>query len=499
MGNPGSISALLDMVSDAIVLVDDHRRISYMNPEAERLTGCSSGRALGTDLWEVCRLVHRNTRKPVTDDMEQVLRRDGCFHLPGATVLVPEKGDDVLVGGTVFRSHGSGVDQKGIQGFVFRDVSAGWLLDPVLRNSQRSDSIRVLAMGIVGNVNDMLTVLLARISGISREHGDRSAVLRHVRESRKLIGRISGMLASLTADPVPHGSSDLCSTGSVIRACSDKFLSMFEGVRLELAYPDRTGFAGLPGGLLEQVLLNLLTNAGRAAGEGGRVVLTACRAVLPTDTPPIPPGVYVLLTVSDDGPGIPSDELTRIFNPFFSTYRNRYGLGLSAVYSIINGSGGYVTVDSKLGSGSTFSVYIPSAPELENETGEDSVPVVMVMGLDDDTRSTLEGFLEAVGCELHEGSAGNGTPARNHEDGSRSCRIVLTDYEHYLSEKEVLEASGPAADGFIILVDESLRSPSEQSDNVVLVNHPANLDKVASAVARLAWSRKVPGIAGPVK
>jgi nitrogen-specific signal transduction histidine kinase len=483
------ITTILDAVSDAVVLVDSDLRISYMNPEAERLTGRNAGKALGIDLWEVCTLVERNTRRPMSEGMDEVLRSDGFFHFPGATVLVPSSGQDVLVSGTVFLSHGGDRETDPIGGVVFRDVSAGWLLDRSLRNSQKSDAMKVLARGIAGNVNDLLTVLLARMSGISREHGDRGAVLRHVRESRKLIGRISGMITSLTADPGSSGEADLCRSDKVIQSCAMIFASMYPDVELELAYPDRTGFAGMSGGLLEQVLMNLLMNAGQAAGDGGRVALTACRAVITEDTPKVPVGEYVMMTVSDNGTGISDDDLTRIFNPFFSTGRNRYGLGLSAVYSIVNGYGGYVTVDSELGRGSVFTVYLPAAAGIESETEEDAVPAVMIRGIGETGRNEIAGLLRAIGCEVGEDPVPGGPSLRDAEPDSPGCLLVLTDYDHYMSEGDSREGPGSQVYGSIVLIDGSLGSPSDKGPRVVFVGLPVQLDSIASAVARLAWKR----------
>ncbi|MBN2586981.1 MAG: PAS domain-containing protein [Candidatus Fermentibacteraceae bacterium] len=473
------ITTILDAVSDAVVLADGDGMVSYMNPEAERLTGRSAGKDLGKDLWEVCTLVERNTRRPMYEGMDEVLRKDGFFHFPGATVLVPSGGDDVLVSGTVFLSRGGDRNADSIEGVVFRDVSARWLLDRSLRNSQKSDAMKVLARGIAGNVNDLLTVLLARLSGISREHGDRGAVLRHVRESRKLIGRISGMITSLTADPGSSGKADVCQSGKVIRSSSMMFASAYPDVELELAYPDRTGFAGIPVGLFEQVLVNLLMNAGQAAGDGGRVTLTACRVLLRNDTPQVSGGDYVMITVSDNGSGIPDDDLTRIFDPFFSTGRNRYGLGLSAVYSIVNGCGGYVTVDSELGRGSVFTVYLPAAEGIESETEGDAVPAVMIKGIEGTMREEIAGILHSIGCEV------------DGEPGSTGCLLVVTDYDHYMFEGESWEGPGSPVNGSVVLVDESLRSPSDSGPRVVFVGLPVKLDTVASAVVRLAWKRSI--------
>jgi signal transduction histidine kinase len=107
---------------------------------------------------------------------------------------------------------------------------------------------------------------------------------------------------------------------------------------------------GFPG-QIDQVLMNLLTNAAQAIGDrGGTIRVSAqCR------------DARVLLTVSDDGPGIPADVVPRIFDPFFTTkdVGEGSGLGLSIVHGIIERHGGQIDVDSKPGQGTTFTISFP--------------------------------------------------------------------------------------------------------------------------------------------
>ncbi|MFO8183412.1 MAG: ATP-binding protein [Candidatus Aegiribacteria sp.] len=477
MKNAPGLRVFLDSVSDAVVLADGTRRITYMNPEARRIIGCGSSGGIGGDLWEICRVVDSNTRTPLRNEAEEILPGNGLYDFPLGTVLVTADGDDVLVSGTVFLSDEA---PGSIGGMVFRDVSARWLLDRSLRNVQKADTVRVIARGITGRIHDLLTVLLAKLSAAGREHGDREAVLRNLRESRKIIGRISEVVSSLGADPGSREGADLCNTGKVIMSCARLFNSVHEGTELELAFPDRTGFAALPGGLLEQVLINLLMNAGQAAGHGGRVLLAACRAALSGDITPAGAGNYVMVSVSDNGPGIHGDNLTRIFSPRFTTGRNRYGLGLSAVYSIVHGFGGCITVDSRPGRGSTFTVYLPAAEGIETETSGDVMPVVYCTGLDQVEADRAARMLEAIGCAPRPG-----LPVRGQEE----FRLLLTDHEYFAAERQALAGEEYSLNGVIVAMDESLRLPVEHGPEVIYIGSPVGMGRLAAAVGELAWKR----------
>ena len=121
---------------------------------------------------------------------------------------------------------------------------------------------------------------------------------------------------------------------------------------------------------IDQVLLNLCVNARDAMPNGGELRIEANNLVVDHDTAGqknIPPGLYVLLTVTDTGHGIAADILERVFEPFFSTkgHEKGTGLGLSTVMGIVKTHGGKVELITKIGQGTTFSVYLPATQRLD--------------------------------------------------------------------------------------------------------------------------------------
>jgi CheY-like chemotaxis protein len=152
--------------------------------------------------------------------------------------------------------------------------------------------------------------------------------------------------------------------------------SLGENHELELRLGERIGEIRADRGHLEQVLLNLVLNARDAIPDRGQVVISTGRATqaevqaarhVDVD---VPAESYVRLAVSDTGSGMDPEVQARIFEPFFTTkgVGQGTGLGLSTVYGIVKQSGGFVWVESEVGKGSTFSIYLPHVEVPDGET-----------------------------------------------------------------------------------------------------------------------------------
>jgi len=183
-----------------------------------------------------------------------------------------------------------------------------------------------------------------------------------------------------------------------------------EHLQLKLVLLERPVYVRADPSQLEQVVVNLVTNARDAMPSGGTVTIETSITDLPSPHEGLPPGSYAVLSVSDTGEGMDSEIRARVFDPFFTTkdVGKGTGLGLATVYGIVDQSGGQITVDSRPGHGSCFRVFLPETTAPMAYEGEPrplhapTVPAVTVLLVEDEVavRSVTQRMLKAAGHQV---------------------------------------------------------------------------------------------------
>ena len=217
---------------------------------------------------------------------------------------------------------------------------------------------------------------------------------------------------------------------------SASFALRGSNVKCIFSIPDDLWQVDIDEGQINRVIQNLVINAQQAMPEGGIIDLRAENWVLEKTSPlPLKEGKYVKISIEDHGVGIPKEHLSRIFDPFFSTKQKGSGLGLTISYSIIKDHDGYIGVESKLGEGTRFDIYLPA---LERKIPEKRVseerPIegkgrVLLM---DDEKLVLDvarQMLETLGYEVE--TAKDGAEAislyREAKDSGSPFDVVILD------------------------------------------------------------------------
>jgi PAS domain S-box-containing protein len=252
------------------------------------------------------------------------------------------------------------------------DVTNHRNLEAQLRQSQKMESIGTLAGGVAHDFNNILTVIMSCSEMLRNKLDQRERALALVDQILVSAQRAAKLTRSLLAfsrkQQIVTLPIDLNELINQMHSFLERIIGEDVELLMDLNHRELPVLADT--GQIEQVVMNIVTNARDAMPEGGR--LTISTAVKPMDghifdNGSVATGDYAVLTISDTGIGIDSQELERIFEPFFTTKEvdKGTGLGLSMAYGIVRQHKGWISVESVVGGGSTFTIYLPLAANKE--------------------------------------------------------------------------------------------------------------------------------------
>ena len=240
-------------------------------------------------------------------------------------------------------------------------------LEERLRLSQRLEAVGRLAGGVAHDFNNQLTTILGYCDLLSmrlgREHPLQHEVGEIRRAGRRSAALIDQLLAFSRRKRIAPQHLDLNEAVTEVSALLRPLLGRQVELECRLA-PDPLPVEADPG-QLEQLVIDLASNARDAMPEGGRLVLTTGQRQLDSSRPgdlfDVEPGEYCRLTIADTGRGMDAETLAHVFEPFYTTKEvgRGSGLGLACVYGMVKQNRGYIWVDSRPGAGATFDIYLP--------------------------------------------------------------------------------------------------------------------------------------------
>ncbi len=249
-------------------------------------------------------------------------------------------------------------------------------LEVQFTQSQKMQAIGQLAGGVAHDFNNLLTAMIGFCDLLLQRHGPDDPSFADIQQIKQNANRATNLVRQLLAFSRKQTLEPVILDPTEALADLSHLLGRLIGeqVELNLEHAPDIHLVRADRGQFDQVIINLVVNARDAMPGGGTLtVRTHNETVIdPVQRGPeiMPPGAYVVVEVADTGTGIAKEDLERIFEPFFSTKEvgAGTGLGLSTVYGIVRQSDGYIFVDSAIGHGTTFSIYLP-AHGAEGEIG----------------------------------------------------------------------------------------------------------------------------------
>jgi two-component system, cell cycle sensor histidine kinase and response regulator CckA len=346
---------LLDCAQDAILVQDLDDTIIYWNKSAERLYGWSSDEAIGQNALNLL----FNYPPPEYAQAQGVLQQSGEWR--GEMQQVTKDGREIIVESRwtlVFNDSGQ-PDRKLV---VNTDITEKKGLQAELQRSAQLSFVGELAAGLAHEIKNPLAGIQGAVDILIRRR-DRSDPEREVLQAmrheveridqtvRALLGRARPQLVSVVSSSL---SEIVARAVNLARAQLTSATARSHRVKLEFEPSVDPIIISIDRAQIEDAVLNLIINAIEAANEDGVVKIRVGRSPSDGDI-----ADEAIVEVSDNGRGITEEDLTRIFNPFFTTTKGGTGLGLPAVRRIVRIHGGRVDVRSTPGEGSTFSIHLP--------------------------------------------------------------------------------------------------------------------------------------------
>lgn len=424
-------AALLDHAQDAILVRDLDLNILFWNKGAEKIYGWTAEEVVGT------KNVFKESPRQFDAALKTVISNGewhGEFHQTrrdGAEIIVESRW-------TLVR------DEKGQPHSILvinTDVTEKKRMEAQFLRAQRMESIGTLAGGIAHDLNNVLSPILMAIDMLQLKATDEATkkwldVLRTNAERggdmvRQVLSFARGVEGERVALQPKHLIKEIV---KILRETLPK------SIEISFQIPNDLWIISADATQMHQVLMNLCVNARDAMPEGGSISIKAENVRVDENYARMhleaKPGRFVMITVSDTGPGMTPDVQSRIFEPFFTTKEmtKGTGLGLSTALTIVKSHGGFINVYSELHKGSQFTVYLPAldtpgtvdSAALQTDLPLGRGELILVVDDEQSIREITRGTLETFGYTVLMASDGTEALAL-YADKKNEIAVVLTD------------------------------------------------------------------------
>src|SRR5215216_5814201 len=427
-------AALLDQARDAILVRDLDQKILFWNKGAEHIYGWSAAEAVGKNVKD---LLYKESSAQFEQAAKAVLRNEdwqGEIHQTrrdGAEIIVESRW-------TLVR------DEKGQPNAILvinTDTTEKKRMESQFLRAQRMESIGTLAGGIAHDLNNVLSPILMAIDMLQLRVTDESSrkwfeVMRTNAERganmvRQVLSFARGVEGERVALQPKHLIKEIV---KILREALPK------SIEINFQIPNDLWIISADATQIHQVLMNLCVNARDAMPEGGSISIKAENVFVDENYARMhieaKAGRFVMINVSDTGPGMSQEIQSRIFEPFFTTKEmtKGTGLGLSTALTIVKSHGGFINVYSELHKGSQFTVYLPAldmpgafdAAAAQTDLPLGNGELILVVDDEESIREITRGTLETFGYSVL--TASDGTEALAlYADKKNEIAVVLTD------------------------------------------------------------------------
>jgi PAS domain S-box-containing protein len=392
--------AVSENAFNAVCIVNEAGKFVWVNEAMARLGGYSREQILKADSFAV--FLAEESKESVLSNFMKFVRGEPY---EGHYEFCVIRADGEKRTWEKFMSHIT--DRLGRRNLVINmmDITERKRMEEALRNTQRLESLAVLAGGIAHDFNNLLGGIFGYMD-MAHDASTEEKVRTFLAKGVKSMNRARDLTRQLLT--FAKGGEPVRKQAALFPFLQETVLFALSGSNITSCFDVAKDLSccNYDSNQIGQVIDNLIINAKQAMPQGGQITVTASNVSFrDLEHPPLLPGQYVRLSVRDTGVGIPKELQARIFDPFFTTKEKGHGLGLAICYSIIKRHGGLIEVESEPGKGTAFHVFLPATGvtvSVETEKKRQYPAgngTVIVMDDEEFMRVTIADMLQSLGYD----------------------------------------------------------------------------------------------------
>lgn len=372
------LAVTLKSIADGVIAIDQEGNVILINSVAQELIGMDETEVIGKRLSNLLDMSEVTGTVKCSDPLKTIIEESKSSKAERNYHLFSKSSGLKIVtcSGAPIRD----ADDNSIGAvLVFHDITERTKLEEELQRAQKLESVGLLAGGIAHDFNNILAAVLGNMSLAKNYINKKTKAFRYVERAESAISRATYLTNQLLT--FSKGGSPIKKVASIKDLLMEtvNFLLVGSRVEVKFEFQDNLWNTIIDKDQMNQVISNIVLNAIQAMPGGGVIGITADNYTPKdsfTSVEELNSGDWVRIAIKDNGPGIAGEILPLIFDPYFTTKKDGTGLGLAISYSIVKKHQGILQVESDLGKGTTFYIFLPAFKgDVEKEYSESSKPV----------------------------------------------------------------------------------------------------------------------------
>ena len=364
-----NLRVLMDLIPVGVGWSDNVGNIEYLNRRFVKQFGYAITDTPTVQEWFLCAFPDPVYRGTITGEWNAKIVESRTTGLPASPMETNITCKDGAVRNVIINIQRS----RNRTLAIFTDITEHEFTQSELLKARKLESLGILAGGIAHDFNNILTIIMGNVSFAQKLLEPSHRSLQLLQEAEKASHRASELAYQLLT--FAKGCKPIKKTVSVHHIVNESVSLSLRGSNVQgiIEVPVSIHAIEADEGQLSQAFNNVIINAVQAMPNGGSVIVCAGNTFMDDRNKlGLQPGKYVKITFTDNGSGIPDEDLKKLFDPYFTTKTGGSGLGLTSTWSIINNHGGHICVNSSVGKGTTFTIYLPSTGEAFLKHGADN-------------------------------------------------------------------------------------------------------------------------------